>query len=603
MSSQVDSNQADKLAPGVDKTISWRRFWVELWNLLQPFRRLFWGVFAMAIFSSLLDLVKPYILKWLIDGLTNFNVDDLSNLLKLIVLYILTDQFRSLVQYFNDRRILLLLVKVEYFLGMKSQEKLLNLSLGYHEKENTGSKIVKIERGADKISKFIENISWEMMPTLVQLIVTLPALFWADWRIGLSFLVFAPAFLLTTYWSNKKMYPVRKEIYKDYEMASGKMGQAVININAVQSFVQEKSELSGFDKIKSHIRDNENKQWGWMMKISLGRNLIADIGRGTVLLLGVYFVAKGIISVGSLIFAFTLSEKAYSSLYRLTRFYDRMEEGREGVNRLLALFNSQSEVVDNPKGYKPKNIDGEIEFQNVSFAYSDNSRSAIVDLNLKINSGCVTALVGPSGGGKTTLARLIYRHYDPQSGRVLLDGRDLRDYRLREFRRFLAIVPQEVEIFDLSVRDNIAYAKPGASFKEIEAAARIANAEEFIQKLEKKYDTMVGERGIKLSGGQRQRIGIARAILANPRILIFDEATSNLDSQSEALIKDAMDKISRQRTMIIIAHRLSTIKKADKIIVLENGRVVEEGSHIELSRLDGGLYAKLLKLQELGELS
>jgi len=597
--------QAKGLKPRspVEKVISWRRFWVELWNLLQPFRRLFVSIFGIAIFVALLDLVKPYILKWLIDGLINFSLDSLTDLIKLIVLYIFTDQFRSLIQYFNDRRILLLLVKVEYFLGIKSQEKLLDLSLGYHEKENTGSKIVKIERGADKISKFIENISWEMMPTLVQLIITLPALFWADWRIGLSFLVFAPAFLITTYLANKKMYPIRKEIYKDYEVASGKMGQAVININAVQSFVQEKQELMGFDKIKSHIRDNENKQWGWMMKVALGRNVIADIGRGIVLLLGVYFVSQGVISVGSLIFAFTLSEKAYASLYRLTRFYDRMEEGREGVNRLLALFNSKSEVVDNPKGYKPKIMEGEIEFQNVSFAYSNNSRSAIVDLNLKISSGCITALVGPSGGGKTTLARLIYRHYDPQSGRVLLDGRDLRDYRLRDFRRFLAIVPQEVEIFDLSVRENIAYAKPGASFKEIEAAARIANAEEFILRLENKYDTMVGERGIKLSGGQRQRIGIARAILANPRILIFDEATSNLDSQSEALIKDAMDKISRQRTMIIIAHRLSTIKKADKIIVLENGRVVEEGSHLELSRLDGGLYAKLLKLQELGEVS
>ncbi len=603
MSSQADLNQADKLAPGADKIISWRRFWVELWKLLQPFRRLFFGIFGIAVFTALLDLVKPYILKWVIDSLTNFDLANLLNLLKLIALYIMSDQLRTIIQYFKDRKVLLLLVKVEYFLGIKSQEKLLDLSLGYHEKENTGSKIVKIERGADKISKFIENISWEMMPTLVQLIVTLPALFWADWRIGLSFLIFAPAFLITTYLANKKMYPIRKEIYKDYEIASGKMGQAVININAVQSFVQEKKELGGFDKIKSHIRDNENKQWGWMMKISLGRNLIADIGRGAVLLLGVYFVAQGVITVGSLIFAFTLSEKAYASLYRLTRFYDRMEEGREGVNRLLALFNYQNEIVDNPKGYKPKTIEGEIEFQNVSFAYGDNSRSAIVDLNLKINSGCVTALVGPSGGGKTTLARLIYRHYDPQSGRVLLDGRDLRDYRLRDFRRFLAIVPQEVEIFDLSVRENIAYAKPEASFKEIEAAARIANAEEFILRLENKYDTMVGERGIKLSGGQRQRIGIARAILANPRILIFDEATSNLDSQSEALIKDAMDKISRQRTMIIIAHRLSTIKKADKIIVLENGHVVEEGSHMELSRLDGGLYAKLLKLQELGEVS
>lgn len=583
------------------KIISWSDFWKELFKMIKPFRSIALTILAITVLASLLDLVKPYILKWLIDGLTEFNLSALGDMFKLIALYIFTDQFQSLIKYFNDRRILLLIVKLEYFLGMKSQEKLLSLSLGYHEKENTGAKIIKIERGSDKITKFVENICWEMMPTTIQLLVTIPALFWADWRIGLSFLIFAPAFIYVTYWSNKKMVPVRREIFRDYETASGKMGQAIININAVQSFVQEENELSGFEKIKSYIRDNENKQWSWIMKIGLGRNLIVDIGRGSVLLLGVYFVSQNIISVGSLIFAFTLSEKAYASLYRLTRFYDRMEEGREGINRLLALFKFESEIKEKENAYNPKNIKGEIEFKNVSFSYNDNLHAAINNLNLKIEAGKVTALVGPSGGGKTTLARLIYRHYDPQRGQVLLDGRNLQEYKLHGFRRFLAIVPQEVEIFDLSVRDNIAYAKPGASFSEIEEAAKIANAEEFILQLNEKYDTMVGERGIKLSGGQRQRIGIARAILASPSVLIFDEATSNLDSQSEKLIKDAMDKISHNRTVVIIAHRLSTIKKADKIIVLENGQVVENGTHQELSKVQGGLYAKLLKLQEIGE--
>jgi len=390
-------------------------------------------------------------------------------------------------------------------------------------------------------------------------------------------------------------------MYRDYEIASGKMTQSIININAVQSFVQEKRELNEFDKIKTHIRDNDDCQWSWMMKIGLGRNFIVDIGRAAILFLGVYLVLKGLISVGTLIFAFTLSEKAYASLYRLSRFYDRMEEGREGVSRLIVLFNAPNEIVNDPQGYQPKDIRGQIKFKNVSFYYSDNSRPAVKNLNFQIDSGCITALVGPSGGGKTTLARLIYRHYDPQSGQVLLDDKDLRGYDIKSFRRFLAIVPQEVEIFDLSVKDNIAYAKPDASFQEIQAAARIANAEEFINRLEKGYDTIVGERGIKLSGGQRQRVGIARAILANPRILIFDEATSNLDSQSEKLIQEAMEKISRNRTMIIIAHRLSTIKRADKIIVLENGQVAEQGSHSELAQVSGGLYAKLLKLQAMGE--
>jgi len=416
-------------------------------------------------------------------------------------------------------------------------------------------------------------------------------------------LVFAPLYIFITYKANKRMYPIRKEIYKDYETASGKMGQAIININAVQSFVQEERELNEFDVIKTHVRENEDKQWGWMMKISLSRNLIVNLGRATVLFLGIYLVYNNLLSVGTLIFVFTLSEKSYSSLDNLSRFYDKMEEGREGVNRLLALFNTEADIVSRPNAYQPKDIQGKIRFENVSFSYGNNQNPAVKKLNFKINSGCVTALVGPSGGGKTTVARLAYRHYDPQIGRVLLDDRDLRDYDLQGFRRFFAIVPQEVEIFDLSIQDNIAYAKPKASFKEIQAAARIANAEEFIVKLEEGYKTVVGERGIKLSGGQRQRIGIARAILASPRVLIFDEATSNLDSQSEVLIQDAIEKISNDRTMIIIAHRLSTIKKADKIVVFEGGKVVEDGSHLELSRINGGLYAKLLKLQNLGEIN
>ncbi len=595
------AHKAETIKPDVKETITWSRFWKELWHLLKPYRKSFSSISALIIVLAFLDLLSPYILKLLIDGLNGFDVENLVYLIQFIVLYLVSNQVHSVLDYFSDRRILKLLVEIEYELGIKSQAKLVSLDLGYHERENTGSKIIKIERGIDKISQFINNIFWEVAPTFVQLFFTLIALFWTDWRIGLSFLFFAPLYLVTTYYANKKMYPIRKEIYRDYEVASGKMGQSIMNINAVQSFVQEKRELNEFDKIKIHVRDNENKQFGWMMKVGLGRNMIVDIGRAVVLFLGVYLVYKGVMTVGTLIFAFTLSEKAYGSLYRLSRFYDRMEEGREGVNRLLKLFNSETAIINKKNGYKPKAIRGEFKFENVSFYYGDNKKPAINNLNLKITPGCVIALVGPSGGGKTTVARLLYRHYDPQKGRVLLDDKDLRDYDVAGFRKFLAIVPQEVEIFDLSISENISYAKPNASFKEIKAAARIANASEFIEKLENGYDTTVGERGVRLSGGQRQRIGIARAILANPRILIFDEATSSLDSQSEVLISDAMEKISKGRTMIIIAHRLSTIKKADKIIVLENGKLAEEGSHMQLAHVKGGLYAKLLKLQELGD--
>ncbi len=595
-------NQAIEEKDKIKETLPWGVFLRELWQILRKYKRFFSKILVLILLVACLDLLSPYILKLLIDGLNGFDKSNLIFLVKLIILYLASGQIHSVVKYFSDRLILRLLVEMEYDLGVRAQEKLVSLDLGYHERENTGAKIVKIERGVDKISQFIDNIFWEVTPTLFQLVLTLFALFFSDWKIGLSFLFFAPLYLITTYLANKKMYPVRKEIYKKYELASGKMGQAIININAVQSFVQEDRELNEFDKIKANIRENEDKQYGWMMKIGLGRNVIIDLGRAVVLFFGVYLVYIGDLSVGSLIFIFTLSEKSYSSLYRLSRFYDRMEEGREGVNRLLKLFNSQSSIINKKNGLKPKKITGEIKFENTSFYYNDNSSPAVSGLNFKIESGCITALVGPSGGGKTTIARLVYRHYDPQKGKVLLDGKDLKSYDLHGFRKFFAIVPQEVEIFDLSIRDNIAYAKPEATQEDIESAAKTANAEEFIVKLDKGYETMVGERGIKLSGGQRQRIGIARAILANPSVLIFDEATSNLDSQSEVLIQNAMEKISKNRTMIIIAHRLSTIKKADRIIVLENGKVAEEGSHIELAHIKGGLYSKLLKLQELGEI-
>lgn len=583
------------------ETIPWRRFWTELWRLLRSFRRPGTLALSITLVAAVLDLFKPYILKLLVDGLNGFTPERIIVLIQLIIFYLATDEVRSFIQYLNDRLVLRILVDVEYFLGMKAQETLMSLSLGYHEKENTGSKIFKIEKGVDKISEFLNNFFWEVVPTLFQMLFTTIALFWADWRLGLSFVIFTPIFIVMTYWANKRMYPIRKDIYRDYEIVSGKMGQSIININAVQSFVQENRELAEFDKVKVDLREKENKQWGWMMKINMVRNFIVDTGRAAILFLGVYLVYQNLITIGTLVFALSLSETAYGSLFRLSRFYDKIEEGREGINRLIGLFNTESEIINKSNGLKPKNIKGEIEFKDVVFYYSENRRPAVSHLNFKVEAGCTIALVGPSGGGKTTVARLIYRHYDPQVGEVLLDGRNLRDYDIHSFRKFLAIVPQEVEIFDLSVAENIAYSKPKATMKEIKAAARIANAEEFIKKLEDGYETMVGERGVKLSGGQRQRLGIARAILANPKILIFDEATSNLDSQSEALIQDSMRKISRDRTMIIIAHRLSTIKKADKIIVLENGQIAEEGSHAELSQVDGGLYAKLIKLQAMGD--
>jgi len=569
---------------------------------MKPFHGMMGRVFILTFIFEILGLVSPYIVKLIIDALTNFSVAELSKLISLLLIFFIAEQANSFSYYVRDRQLFRLLIDIEYHLPIQAQGKLMNLSLGYHETENTGNKIIKTERGLNKIIDLIGNVFWEVLPTLLQLVLTLAVLIFVDYRLALSFIFFVPLFIIITYRSNTVLYPLRKQRHKEYEEASGKMGQSIMNINAVQSFVQERREIKEFGKIKMGIRIKELKEWFRLLKFGLGRNLIIDLGRVAIIFLGIYLVIQKEISLGSLVFIFTLSEKAYFSLYRLSRFYDRLSEGAEGINRFADLLGRENTVKNKADGYRPKNLAGRIDFEKVDFSYRPDSPLALRKVNLNIKAGAVTALVGPSGGGKTTIAKLIYRHYDPSSGAVKIDDRDVRDYDLFSLRQFLAIVPQEVEIFDLSVRDNIAYAKPRASFKEIQAAARIANAEEFILKLDKGYDSLVGERGIKLSGGQRQRLGIARAILANPRILIFDEATSNLDSQSERLIQAAIEKIRKDRTLIIIAHRLSTIKKADQIIVLENGQIKEQGSHLELSRLDGGLYKKLIKLQSMGEL-
>lgn len=583
------------------KNLNVKDFWLRLWQLLSPSRKQIKILLGFVMVFELSRFISPYILKIIIDSIINFHKEDIGKLILLIIGMFAANQLTVVIDYFVDKKIMSILADAEMYLPVNAHRKMLFLPLSFHEKENTGYKVSKIQRGVDKMINFLGNFFWDVGPTVIQLILTAATLLFVDWRFGIVFISFVPLFVCLTFQSNKKLYPLRKQRQEDYDRSAGVMTQAVININTVQSFVQEKREERDFSEYRKKIKNNLLDEFAIKIKYDWGRSFVIDIGRALILFFGVYLVWTSGITIGSLIFIITISEKALIAIFRISRLYDRIMESSEAIDRLYFLHQEKSALINNDKGIKPKMIAGAIKFDDVSFSYSGTNIKALDKVNLKINSGCVTALVGPSGGGKTTVVRMIYRHYDPQAGRVLLDGRDLKDYDLRSFRKFIAIVPQEVEIFNTAARDNIAYAKPDASLKEIKAAARIANADEFIEKLPDGYETKVGERGIKLSGGQRQRVGIARAVLANPRILIFDEATSSLDSLSEKLIQDSMQKISKGRTVIIIAHRLSTIRRADKIIVLENGRVVEEGSHLELAQSNGGLYAKLLNLQKMGD--
>ena len=584
------------------KPINMRLFWSRLWSLIAPSHKQIIYLFVLIIVYELFRFVGPYLLKRIIDLIAGFKPEHIKDILVFIALILVFDLVVALIDYFADKEIFKIITEAENYLSVNAQTKMVKLGLSYHERENTGNKIFKIQRGIDKIVDLLSNSFWEVGPTIIQVILTAVIMFFVDWRFGLIFSFFAPVFAWLTAKLNLEIAPWRKYRHDQYEAAAGKMAQTIININTVKSFVQEDREIKEFGKIKQATKRVALFEYFKMLKFNFSRMTVISLGRVTTMLFGVYLVWQGDITIGSLVFIITVSEKALLSLFRISRLYDRIMDSSEAINRLYKLNNQPLDIVNPENGLKVKRLAGAVKFKEVSFTYRNSKIKALDKVSFKINSGCLTALVGPSGGGKTTVARLIYRHYDPTSGAVLLDGKNLTEYDLYNFRKFIAIVPQDVEIFNSSAKDNIAYARPGASFKEIAAAAKIANANEFIDKLAQGYETLVGERGIKLSGGQRQRLGIARAVLANPKILIFDEATSNLDSFSEKLIQEALSKISRGRTVIVIAHRLSTIQKADKIIVLEDGKVAEQGSHLELARMSGGLYNKLLNLQKMGDI-
>jgi len=314
--------------------------------------------------------------------------------------------------------------------------------------------------------------------------------------------------------------------------------------------------------------------------------------------MGAYFAYNGEITPGDLVLFIMVGGNCYYSLYSFSRIVDMVMEAKVGVERIFKVLESKAEIPEKPDSKKVQ-LKGAIEFNKVYFNYGEGN--VLKDVHFKIKPGEVVALVGPSGGGKTTIAKLLYRYFDCTKGKILFDKIDVKDLDLKSMRSQLAIVDQDIDIFNSSVKENIAYGKPEAELSEVKKAARIANAAEFIEKFEKGYNTIVGERGIKLSGGQKQRIGIARAVLVDPRVLILDEATSSLDAESEKMIQDAINKVIKDRTTIVIAHRLSTVKNADKIIVIEDGKIKEIGSHEKLLKKKG-VYSKLVELQLSGYL-
>ena len=474
-------------------------------------------------------------------------------------------------------------------------KKLQRLSVSFYDKNKTGTIMSYVTNDVNALQSAMVENTIEMITEGFILIGSVVAMIYLDWRLTLFTVCTFPVVLWFMEFFGKKIRKTGGRIQECTADITSVLQESVASARVIKSFVREDYEVDRFDvENKANFRANmKNAQL--MATLTPVVELVAAIGVTMIIWYGGNNVINGTITAGSLVAFLTYAVNISNPIKRLTRVIGNIQKALAAAQRVFMIIDMPEEIAESRDAKQLPEVSGKVEFQNVSFAYNDKG-NVITDLSFSVKPGEVIAIVGPSGAGKSTIANLLPRFYDVNKGDIKIDGHSVREVTLDSLREQVGIVPQETMLFNGSVYNNILYGRLDATKEEIEAAAKAANAHDFIMQLTDGYETKLGDRGVNLSGGQRQRIAIARAILKNPRILILDEATSALDTESERVVQEALDRLLVGRTSFVIAHRLSTVKNADKILVLEKGNLVESGTHDELLALDG-LYAHLYKIQ------
>jgi ATP-binding cassette, subfamily B, bacterial len=454
-----------------------------------------------------------------------------------------------------------------------------------------------LRQDAGSVGDLVFGMLYNPWRAIIQLVGSLIILGWVDWRLLLGALVAIPLVFATHRTWIGRIRPQHRRIRAERERVDALATEAFGGMRVVRAFGRQRSETGRIMRGNHTMGRQELHAWWWMRGIEIVWEVLVPLASAALLIYGGWQVLQSNLTAGDLMMFLAYLVMLLGPLSVLAQSAAEFQNGLSGLDRILDLLEEPREL----EAAQPIRVDrsttpGRITFENVSFSYPGSSSFALEEIDLDVEPGETIALVGPSGSGKTTLCNLVARFYDPTSGRILLDGNDLCDLQIDSYRNLIGIVEQDVFLFDGTVGANIAYGNRHATADDIRTAARIANADEFIEALPKSYDTLIGERGVKLSGGQRQRIAIARAVLADPRILILDEATSNLDTESERTIQASLVSLMKGRTAFVIAHRLSTIAHADRIVVLEHGRITEIGNHETLMSTDGR-YRDMVQLQ------
>ncbi|MGW8184972.1 MAG: ABC transporter ATP-binding protein [Candidatus Moraniibacteriota bacterium] len=562
---------------------------------LRPYKRGVWLTSALVILENSTYLVLPVVYSRVVDTVTRGGFFEKS-------VYLLLATWAGLqiggglimrLRVISSNK---LAFRASADLINNSIKHLINLPVAFHKKKKVGEVIQKFSRADGYLYSLVDYALFGIIPYLITSFLAFAVIFWVNWILAVIFMVFISFYVVVTIKKTNPIIIYQKKSNKFFEKYYGDVFDRTPNIIAIKSNTREDFENErNFENMRKGLSINQKQVVIWM-NLYFWQNLISTVSIISLFGVGIYLVSINKITLGQFVMLIAYINFASNAINMLGGHYKKLQEGLATIKRSEKIFNSMPEVYEVPGAIKLKNPKGDIEFKNVSFSYEDEK--VLEDINFKVPAGKMVAIIGKSGEGKSTLVDLISRYNIPQKGQILFDGVDTGKINLKDLRDNIAIVPQEIDLFNDSIRNNIAYAKLDATEQEITQAAKLANCHEFIEKFPKKYEQVVGEKGVRLSTGQKQRVAIARAILRNPRILILDEATSALDSESEKYVQSALEEVMKNRTTFVIAHRLSTIRKADLIVVIEGGKIVESGDHQELMR-HGGVYKKLSELQNI----
>jgi ATP-binding cassette subfamily B protein len=579
-----------------------RREYIRLYlRWLKPQRQMLVGVIIFAILLAVMEMIEPLFMRTIIDKvLMNdaLSLPERFSKLNLIggafLAFIIVEK---LVNVTKDYRQRILNTRVVLTLRRALFDRMLHLPLPKLWELKTGGILSRLTGDVETTTGLLQMAVISPSLSVLRLLIALGILLTINWRLALTALAVIPGAMFISFTASKRVRPIYRSVRKDVEVIDGRVGETFSGIRVVRAFTGEVRELLDYMTGRHTVLRKELFAHRRELVLWTSWGLIMAAVNVVIIWYGGWLNLKGGATIGDIMVFQWYTFMIMGPVWNIVNSFSELQRSLAAMERVFDILSMEDDKPDRPNAIDAPKVVHKIEFEDVAFEYREG-RPVVKNYSVTVPGGTVIALVGRSGAGKTTVTDLVARFHDPTRGRVLVNGTDIRDFKLATYRDLLAIVQQDVFLFDGTVADNISYGRHTATRAEIEDAARRANATEFIERLPNKFETMVGERGVKLSGGQQQRLAIARAILADPQILILDEATSNLDTESEQLIQAAMSALLAGRTTFVVAHRLSTVRRADLIVLMEDGAIVERGTHEELMAARGGYYEMVQRQAE-----